>query len=286
MKYIKSTCIILCFISYYSCTKEISVDVAHEKQTIIFGGIQNGTNNIVLNIQQSVPLNSTASFETVNDASVSVFTRNTSETSSLVTDNFIVNQGKYTSSEVITTTIGNAYWIEVTLLDGTVFKSEEETLKPIVPIEAIEISNEDLVSISFSDPSNDRNFYTFGIDLFLNGQLVSSTTSESNDVVFDGNNNASVEIDLFRFNDDDEDDEVTITYDALRARLQNINFSSYQFYLNQSAQIEANDSESSGDPSQLFATPPVNLLGNITNTTTNKIALGNFTVNSESIINQ
>ena len=285
MKYIKSISIIICFISYYSCTKEISVDVAHEKQTIIFGGIKNGTNSIIINIQQSVPLNSTTSFETVNDASVSVFTRNTSGTSSLVTDNFIANQGRYTSLEAITTTIGNKYWIEVTLLDGTIFKSEEETLKAIVPIEAIEISNEDIVSISFSDPSNDRNFYTFGIDLFLNGQLVSSTTSESNDVVFDGNDNASVEIDLFRFNDDD-DDEVTITYDVLRARLQNINFSSYQFYLNQSAQIEANDSESSGDPSQLFATPPVNLLGNITNTTTNKIALGNFTVNSESIINQ
>lgn len=284
MKHIKSICILLCVISYYSCTKEISVNVAHEKQTIIFGGIQNGTNNIVVNIQQSVPLNSTASFEIVDDATISVFTKNTSGTSSLVTDDFIVNQGTYTSSEAITTTIGHKYWIEVTLLNGTIFKSEEEELKPIVPIESIEISNEDIVSIQFSDPANDRNFYTFNIDLFLNGQLVSSTVSQSNDVVFDGNDNASVEIDLFRFND--EDDEVTITYDTLRARLQNINFSSYQFYLNQSAQIEANDSESSGDPSQLFSTPPVNLLGNITNTTTNNIALGNFTVNSESIVNQ
>ncbi len=284
MKHIKSICILLYVISYYSCTKEISVNVAHEKQTIIFGGIQNGTNNIVVNIQQSVPLNSTESFEIVDDAAISVFTRNILGTSSLVTDDFTVNQGRYTSVDAITTTIGHKYWIEVTLLDGTIFRSEEEELKPIVPIQSIEISNEDIVSIQFEDPANDRNFYTFNIDLFLNGQLVSSTVSQSNDVVFDGNDNASVEIDLFRFND--EDDEVTITYDTLRARLQNINFSSYQFYLNQSAQIEANDSESSGDPSQLFATPPVNLLGNITNTTTNKIALGNFTVNSESIVNQ
>lgn len=284
MKHIKSICILLCVISYYSCTKEISVNVAHEKQTIIFGGIQNGTNNIVVNIQQSVPLNSTESFEIVDDAAISVFTRNISGTSSLVTDDFTVNQGRYTSVDAITTTIGHKYWIEVTLLDGTIFRSEEEELKPIVPIQSIEISNEDIVSIQFEDPANDRNFYTFNIDLFLNGQLVSSTVSQSNDVVFDGNDNATVEIDLFRFTD--EDDEVTITYDTLRARLQNINFSSYQFYLNQSAQIEANDSESSGDPSQLFATPPVNLLGNITNTTTNKIALGNFTVNSESIVNQ
>jgi len=67
MKHIKSICILLCVISYYSCTKEISVNVAHEKQTIIFGGIQNGTNNVVVNIQQSVPLNSTESFEIVDD---------------------------------------------------------------------------------------------------------------------------------------------------------------------------------------------------------------------------
>lgn len=284
MKYIKYICLLFCFISYYSCTKEISVDVAHEKQTIIFGGIKNGTNPIVIDIQQSVPLNSTASFEAVNDASVSVFTRNTAGTSSIITDNFSVNQGRYTSVGEVSTTIGHTYWIEVTLIDGTIFRSEEEELKAVVPIESIEISNEDIVTIQFADPANDRNFYTFNIDLFLNGQLVSSTISQSNDVVFDGNENASVEIDLFDFID--EDDEVTITYDTLRARLQNINFSSYQFYLNQSAQIEANDSESSGDPSQLFATPPVNLLGNITNISTNKTALGNFTVNSESIVNQ
>lgn len=275
---------LICVISYYSCTKEISVNVAHEKETIIFGGIKNGTNSVVIDIQQSVPLNSTASFEAVNDATISLFTRNTSGTSSLITDNFNVNQGRYTSVGEVTTTIGHKYWIEVRLIDGTVFRSEEEELKAVVPIESIEISNEDIVTIQFADPANDRNFYTFGIDLFLNGQLVSSTVSQSNDVVFDGNANASVEIDLFRFND--EDNEVAITYDALRARLQSINFSSYQFYLNQSAQIEANDSESSGDPSQLFATPPVNLLGNITNTTTNSIALGNFTVNSESVVNQ
>lgn len=282
MKTIKITIsILLLIVSYYSCTKEINVSANHEKQTVIFGMLQNGTNRVLLDIQNTVPVNAIENVETINDASVAVFTKDAAGNASVVVDEFMVDNGIYTSVNEFTPTIGATYWAEVTLLDGTLFTSEEETLKPVIPIESIEISTDSIVDIKFSDPANDRNFYRFGVDLFANGQLISSTYSESNDVVFDGNENASLGIELY------ENNENATPYDTIRVYLQNINASSFQFYINQSAQTEANDDdESSGDPSRLFATPPVNLVGNIKNTTTNKLALGNFTVLSESVLIQ
>ncbi|MEM6684155.1 MAG: hypothetical protein AAF617_00055 [Bacteroidota bacterium] len=280
-KIIRGISLLLFLFSYHSCTKEINVGVSHEKQTVIFGALQNGTNNVVLDIQNTVPVNAVENFETINDASVAIFTKDAAGNTNIVVNDFMVNDGIYTSTNEVTPTIGEMYWVEVTLLDGTLLKSEEEMLKPVVPIESIEISTDSIVDIKFSDPANDRNFYRFGVDLFANGQLISSTFSESNDVVFDGNENASLGIELY------ENNENATPYDTIRVYLQNINSSSFQFYINQSAQTEANDDdESSGDPSRLFATPPVNLVGNIQNTTTNKLALGNFTVLSESVFIQ
>lgn len=274
--------ILLGFISLFSCTKEISVSVNHEPQTVIFGTISNENKPVTIHIQQSVPLNSSATSQPVNDASILLYTKTPSGTTELLTDDFTVSQGTYTSTTIINTNIGNYYWIEVVLSNGTQFRSAEELLKPVVPINELEITNEDILEITFNDPADDINFYKFTVDLFNNGVHVSNNASESNDVVFNGNDNATVEIDLFR-GFDDEDEDIFIEYDEIRVTLCNINFGSYQFYLNQSLQIESNDSESSGDPSQLFATPPVNLLGNISNNTT---ALGNFTVNAITTENQ
>ncbi|WP_106790730.1 DUF4249 family protein [Aquimarina sp. Aq78] len=281
IKIIASSLLILCI---SSCTKEISVDVPHEPQTIIFGSISNEIAPVSIRIQQSVPLQDSSTSKPVNDASVSLYAKDTSGNTNLVTDDFVIDQGVYTSAQSISTTIGHSYWIEVRLNDGTLFKSKEELLKPVVPISNTKIKNGDILEIEFSDPGNDTNFYKFTVALFNEGQLVSSNTSQSNDVVFDGKESASVEVDLFRLQEDDED--IAIIYNEIRVTFCNINFDSYQFYLNQSLQLEANDSESSGDPSQLFATPPVNLVGNITNSSSNKVVLGNFTVNAISAINQ
>ncbi|EZH71613.1 hypothetical protein ATO12_06540 [Aquimarina atlantica] len=281
IKIITGSLLIFCIIS---CTKEISLDVTHEPQTIIFGSISNETVPVSIRIQQSVPLQDSSSSKPVNDASVSLYAKDTSGNTNLITNDFAINQGIYTSTQSISTIIGYSYWIEVRLTDGTLFKSKEELLKPVVLIKNTGIKNGDVLEIEFSDPGDDTNFYKFTVELFNEGQLVSSNTSQSNDVVFNGKESASVEVDLFRLQDDDED--ITVLYDEIKVTFCNINFSSYQFYLNQSLQLEANDSESSGDPSQLFATPPVNLLGNITNSSSNTVVLGNFTVNSLSTVNQ
>jgi len=285
---IKKALLILLLALLTSCTKEISVDVPFQPTTIIYGNISNENSPVTISIQQSVPLNSSATHQPVNNALIHLHTKSNTGITSLETDDFSVSDGIYTSTSTINTIVGNYYWIEVILADGTIFKSKEEILKPVVPILSIEQSPiaDDILVINFSDPANDTNYYKFNVGLYFNSQLVSSNSSQSNDVVFDGNQNASVELDLFKYQDEDEEDEFDIEFDEVRVSLNNINFSSYQFYLNQSLQIEATEGDESGDPSQLFASPPVNLLGNITNTSTNNIALGNFTVEATSTINE
>lgn len=289
--YIKTILTISLFSSFYSCTNEISVDVAHEPQTVIFGELTSINETLSISIQQTLPLNALESFRAINNAIVSLYEKNTNGVTNLITNNFAVNEGIYTSDQEISGIVGNTYWIEVILNDGTIFKSVEEKMNSVVPISEIEIDEQfdDILNIKFSDPANIINFYKMKVRLFNQGQLVSSNTSESNDVVFDGNSEASVSIDLFMFQEDEEEEESFPEYDSVEVSLGNINFSSYQFLLNQRSQIEANEDageSSGGDPSQLFSTPPVSLLGNITNNTTNKTALGNFTVNALSIVNQ
>ncbi|WP_299883535.1 DUF4249 family protein [uncultured Lacinutrix sp.] len=286
----KTLSTLLILITLCSCTKEISVDVAHEPQTVIFGELNNLNQQVSINIQQTLPLNASGSFQAINNAMVSLYEKTSNGTTNLVTDDFSVNQGVYISNQAISTVVGNKYWIEIVLTNGARFKSEEETMLPVVPISEIEIDSEfdDIINVSFNDPEGAINFYKASVSLYNQGTLVSTNFIESNDVVFDGNSEASLGIDLFQFQE--EDDETPLPdYDAIEVLLGNINFSSYQFLLNQRSQIEANEDagdSSGGDPSQLFSTPPVSLLGNITNTTTNKTALGNFTVISLSIVNQ
>jgi hypothetical protein len=59
--------------------------------------------------------------------------------------------------------------------------------------------------------------------------------------------------------------------------LAQLNYGTYQFYKNLIAQRDSNLVEDEpGSPARLFVTPPVNIIGNIINTSTNRFALGNF----------
>jgi len=55
-----------------SCTKEISVDVPYQPTTIIYGNISTDNTPVVINIQQSVPLNSAATHNPVSDAIIKI----------------------------------------------------------------------------------------------------------------------------------------------------------------------------------------------------------------------
>ena len=290
LKHIKTVMLLSTITALFSCTKEISVDVTHEPQTIISGELTNLNQPMSISIQQSLPLNASESFNPVNDAVISLYEKDINGNTNLIVSSFSVNQGVYTSNQSITTTIGNTYWVEVTLTNGTLFKSQEEVMQPIVPISELTINDQfdDVLDIKFSDPETATNFYKVTVELYNMGTLVARNFSESNDVIFNGNVDASIGVDLFQENEEEEDNPLP-EFDMIRATLGNINFSSYQFLLNQRAQIEVNneaEESSGGNPSQLFSTPPVNLLGNITNTSTNRTVLGNFTVISLSSENQ
>jgi len=282
-KYILFVCIAG---SSFSCTEEISVDVTHDPQTIIFGSLTNQNQQVQITVQQSVPLNSTQTSQPINDAMITLFQRNINGEMGIVTSNFIVNQGVYTSIDNISTTQGNSYWIEVVLSNGVVFRSKEEIMLPVVNITQVTQNPgfNDVVNIQFADPANVTNFYKATVMAFNDDIQVSSNFTQSNDVLFNGNMQAIIEVDIFpEVSEDEEDEEELPEFDRLEVQLANINFNSYQFLLNQSSQIEANteaNDNESGSPSQLFSTPPVNLLGNITNTSNNTIALGNFSVES------
>ncbi len=281
--YIKVLLIVI-GLNLVSCTKEISVDVAHVPQTIIHGQLNNLNQTVSISIQQTLPLNSSESFKAINDATISLFEKNNGGNTALVTDSFSVSNGIYSSAQTIPTTVGNLYWIEVALPDGSRFKSAEEVMNPVVPISEIQVGDqfEPVLNIIFSDPENTTNFYQLSVALYNQGQLVSVNSNESNDVIFDGNEQASLEIDILRFTEDDE----PIIYDSVEILLGNINFESYQFLLNQRIQQGANEDANDSSPSQLFSTPPVNLLGNITNQTTNRTILGNFSISALSVENQ
>lgn len=250
------------------CLDETTIETDFEPRIIIIGGIDNTTDFIEIEIEKTVPVNSIA-MDRVHHASIALYTEDPEGTSSLVTNDFVEKNGTYTSEEVVVPIIGNRYWIEVALEDGTEFVSTPELLKPPVQIDDI-VKEDGVTRIVFSDP--------IGANLYLAQFVFSDGGFEfpaqyareySSDVLFDGNDEAFIEV----FED---------FGDGVEAELHNVNPDTYQFFLNLEMQETANEDfgEGGGDPGPLFRAPPVNILGNITNKTSNKRALGNFSVTS------
>ncbi|MEE9361456.1 MAG: hypothetical protein V3U92_02525 [Cellulophaga sp.] len=263
--------IVLISLLLISCSTEIALKTEFVPQTFIYGNLTNEASYLVITIQESVPVENTSNLpKPVSNASVALYTKNSSGTTSLVTGSFIEDNENYISVPLIAPIIGNSYWIEVTLQDGTVFKSVEEKLKNVIPIDTV-TKVDGFTRVHFNDPVEDRNFYK--LDVASSGNGISSWIYElSNDILFNGNENAFIEVESLLGNE-------------IEATLLNFNYETYQFYLNIVAQEDAQsdgEEDEGGDPSQLFASPPVHLTGNILNTTTNRKALGNFGVVSVS----
>ncbi len=261
---------ILILVVFIGCTKETTLDTDFKAQTFIFGTLTDEPTNLVITIQESVPVGSVATRpKPVKNAKITLYTKSPSGTVAVVSNDFIEQEENYISSQIIAPVIGNFYWIEVALEDGTTFKSIEEKLKNPIPITEITKVN-GFTRASFKDPVNENNFYK--LEVISTGDGYSyRDTQLSNDLLFNGNDDAFIEVESFSGN-------------AITAALLNFNYNTYQFYLNIAAQEEAiqgyNDEDSAGDPSPLFAPPPVHLTGNISNTVTGRKALGNFGVTS------
>lgn len=255
-----------------SCVDEISNPSNFEPQVFISGFLTGGTEYVTIKIQRTVPVDE-QNLNPINDALISLFTKDPNGSTELLTTSFNVDNGTYKSSEMITSTIGNLYWIEITLADGTTFISDKEILKPAIIINDIVITNE-TNRVIFSDPIDDYNFYLINF-LFIydgDGDVNLKINELTNDVLFNGNDNATFDTtDFFVYNPHE-----------VRVNISNLNYSTYQFYLNQFAQFEnqVNNVGSESGPGQLFLPPPANLTGNIMNTSNNKRALGFFSVQS------
>jgi len=250
-----------------SCNEEITLDTTFDPQLFIFGNLTNDARKLSITIQESVPVENTSKIpKPVNNAKITLFTENSTGNEIIVTTEFVENNGEYASSQIISPIIGNLYWIQVELENKTIFKSEKEQLKPLVQINNISIVN-GFVRATFNDPANDRNFYRLNLFTSDNGDET-STYLLSNDILFDGNSDAFLE------------EDIGLSGNSARATLMNFNYNTFQFYLNITAQEDA-QSDDEG-PFQLFAPPPVYLTGNILNTVTKKRVLGNFGVISVS----
>ncbi|WP_242204924.1 DUF4249 domain-containing protein [Aestuariivivens insulae] len=262
MKTLYKLLILLPFLA--GCTKEIDLQIDFESQIFILGAIGNEPDNVTIEIQETVPVQETT-VKPIRNATISLYTKTPKGDKSLVTNSFKESKGVYTSTEIISPTIGNYYWVEIKIPNNnTTFKSQEEQMKPVVPISSIN-KNGTSLAINFEDPRNDTNLYFVELSYFQGDNFLHSTFELSNDTLFNGNKNAFIQVQ-------------GISGNKVKATLSNLNYRSFLFYSNLYQQEFENSDDGSGDPGRLFSTPPVNLTGNITNMSTKRPALGNFAV--------
>lgn len=253
----------------FSCTKEIPLKTEFQPQIFISGYMLNYADTIYIDIQKTVPVNS-PTINVINDARVTLYAKAKTGEISVLTSDFIVSNGIYKSNGKISPTIGNYYWMETVMPDGTTFKSDSELLKDSVPIKDIKQVN-NFTKIIFNDPEEYTNFYLAYFAFYENGKLVSRQYALSSDALYNGNENAFIEIE-------------NTASKQIYCNILNLNFKTYQFYKNSFSQFEAHHDTDpdDGDPGRLFTAPPSNLTGNITNISTNRTALGFFGVFSYS----
>ena len=257
--------IIICLGFAISCTTEIPLDTDFDAQIFIDGYLVNDSNYIAVDIQSTVPVDR-LTLDPINDAILSLYSQDQNGNTFIVTDNFNITEGVYTSNDKIATKIGNDYWIEVQTTDGNILKSDQERLKaPILISEVVRVDGK--TRIIFNDPKETANFYLARFDFYQDGEFIHRVFELSSDALYNGNEMAFIE-------------SSEIIGDAIYVEILNLNFKTYQFYLNSFEQYDNNiDYEvESGDPTQLFLSPPSNLIGNITNITKNRMELGFFGV--------
>ena len=120
--------------------------------------------------------------------------------------------------------------------------SEKTKLKPVVTINSITkrlgFDDSTLYNFIFSDPVDENNFYILRV-LFGEDPI----TIAASDVVFNGNETASIEVENYYYNQ-------TV---LVKAKMQNVNYFTYQYYINLLSQSNTNNGDFS--PELLFAPP-------------------------------
>jgi len=214
--YIYTSFILLSILT--SCVEDTMLDFEFEEQVFVSGLLTNEEGFISVQIQKTVPVTDT-NFSAVNDAQISLFTRDADNTTSLVSNSFAIDNGTYTTSEMITPVIGNKYWIEVRLQDQSVLISEEEILKPPIPIVDM-VKTDDSIRITLTGPIDEQNFYLIQIETLEDDVLISDGLVLSNDRIINEEEEKILFIDGIK------------TGETIRIHINNINFRTFQFYVN------------------------------------------------------
>lgn len=257
---------LLFFLCFISCSEEIPFDFKFEEQIFISGSIDDKTDYVSVQIQKTVSPSSDL-VNSVNDAQVFLYSKDQDLNTTLLSDSFDIDEGVYTTSNKITPVIGNSYWIEVILEDGTILKSDEEIMKSIIQIKEVKRENNSIV-ILYDDPVEEDNFYIYHFDFLENNDVLTNRFMILiNDSTFNGKENAEISI------VDDYIKEGT----TFKMSISNVSYTTYQYYSN----LLSNQGED-----EISLSTPANIIGNITNTNTNRRGLGNFSVSGFSSLSK
>lgn len=240
-----------------SCNERIPSDFEIEEQLFVSGLMTNETDFITLQIQKTVAFDD-RSVNIVKNAQISVFTKDNNDKESLITDRFELIDETYTSTEKISPVVGHRYWVEIVLEDGTILKSDEEQLRMAIKIKEIK-REKNIIFITFDDPIEEDNFYLYHFNFTKNGIQTERFMEFGNDRLFNGDEEAEISL------VDDYLNEGT----TLEVAFSNVNYNTFQYNSN----LVSNQGES-----DFSLSSPINIIGNITNTKTNRRVLGNFSV--------
>lgn len=261
--------ILLC--TTLSCVDQVPNIEVDETHVVIFGNIYYPPS--VMNIDVFRTSN-TKNYDPseITNARIRLYSSpddSSNNSGTLVSDafRFVSFDSGYESATDIPTRVGYWYWIEVEI-PGTpgIYRSSRIQMVAPVSIKTVERKNGG-TRITFADPKNESNQYVALFNFFQGNDKVGQESKPANDVLFDGNSQAYLEV----FN---------TTGNRVQTTLSHLDPEVYQFYLNINRQQELNEGfdNESGDPGFLFRQPPVQLEGNISNSQADELVLGNFGV--------
>lgn len=251
------------------CVVKTDPIVSNETHIVIIGKLEYPSNRLNVSIMET---SNTTSYKEkiITNADVKLYTRSSDGTAVLVTDQIKPNARAYENTEELSITVGDPYWITVTVPGKTgEYRSYEQPMLSPVPIKKVEW-DADKYQVIFNDPEKEQNQYVAQFNFVDNryqGSIQEIATDD--DTLFNGNPDAN--LDVYFSN--------PVSY--VDVSLSNVAPETRKFFKNFLEQKDQNEGfvedGEVGDPGILFRAPPIQLQSNLYNTEDkNELVLGNF----------
>lgn len=277
----KRILIVLVFILItFGCVEKVDINnESFVSEPVIYGKLHSN-GDLIIRIFKTTQINEESSNAVIENAKITLWTEDKTGKKKIVHDNFIFNikEKAYRPSPLgtmLSITEGETYWIDISLPNGLNYVSTAEVMPKTVDINDIVYLKNQLRAI-FKDEKNVQNYYLVSFNVFDKHEklFIYNSSIESNDILFDGNDNAYIEAYVF-LNIDDNNYEIDLKMESLSSS----SYSFYQKFIEQDYLNQGFEDEE-GDPGWLFSRPPVNLYGNIKEKDSGKKALGQFALSS------